>query len=79
MTGITTKDSLLAEVATYYALKLAEHGKNPRGVDWNGEESQLLRFEQLCKIIGASNNFTLTRPYQDRRKMRDWRWRPDAC
>ena len=59
MTGITTKDSLLAEVATYYSLKLAEHGKNPRGVDWNGEESQLLRFEQLCKIIGASNNFTV--------------------
>ncbi len=46
-----SKSKLLDEVATYYAEKLAEHGDTPRGVDWNGEESQLLRFEQLCKII----------------------------
>ena len=31
--------------------KLAEYGSTPRGVDWNGEEGQRLRFEQLCKII----------------------------
>jgi hypothetical protein len=42
---------LLDEVATYYAEKLAEHGDTPRGVDWNGEESQIFRFAQLCKII----------------------------
>lgn len=35
----------------YYAAKLAEHGETPRGVDWNGEESQFLRFEQLFKIF----------------------------
>lgn len=45
------KTTLLDEVASYYAGKLAEHGDTPRGVDWNGEESQLARFEQLCKII----------------------------
>ena len=45
------KTSLLDEVATYYAEKLAEHGDTPRGVDWNGEESQMVRFAQLCKII----------------------------
>jgi SAM-dependent methyltransferase len=44
-------DSLLSEVATYYSVKLAEHGETPRGVDWNGEEGQLCRFGQLCKII----------------------------
>ncbi|QLF71683.1 class I SAM-dependent methyltransferase (plasmid) [Peteryoungia desertarenae] len=43
--------NLLNEVATYYAGKLAEHGDTPRGVDWNGEGSQLVRFEQLCKCI----------------------------
>lgn len=45
------KTTLLDEVASYYAEKLAEHGDTPRGVDWNGEEGQTVRFEQLCKII----------------------------
>ncbi|MCU0072101.1 class I SAM-dependent methyltransferase [Pseudomonas koreensis] len=55
------KNDLLKEVATYYSEKLAEHGVTPRGVDWNGEESQLLRFEQLCKIIDPSlSTFSLT-------------------
>lgn len=45
------KTELLSEVATYYAKKLAEHGETPNGVDWNGEESQTTRFEQLCKVI----------------------------
>lgn len=47
---------LLADVASYYAAKLAEHGDTPRGVDWNGEESQTTRFEQLCKIIGPNTS-----------------------
>ncbi|MDX1922058.1 MAG: class I SAM-dependent methyltransferase [Alphaproteobacteria bacterium] len=43
--------SKLADVATYYTEKLTAHGQTARGVDWNGEESQNLRFTQLCKII----------------------------
>lgn len=55
-----TKTELLNEVSTYYAEKLAEHGDTPRGVDWNGEESQATRFDQLCKIIRAeSTSFSL--------------------
>ncbi len=38
------KTELLEEVAEYYSSKLAQHGETPRGVDWNGEESQVLRF-----------------------------------
>ncbi len=54
------KTSLLDEVATYYAEKLAEHGDTPRGVDWNGEESQMVRFSQLCKIIDPKTvNFSV--------------------
>ena len=54
------KPRLLDEVATYYAEKLAEHGDTPRGVDWNGEESQMVRFAQLCKIIDTKTlNFSL--------------------
>lgn len=50
---------LLTEVAEYYTSKLAEHGETPRGVDWNGEESQTLRFEQLCKIVDTPNHFSV--------------------
>lgn len=53
------KTDLLTEVAGYYTTKLAQHGETPQGVDWNGEESQSLRFEQLYKIIGTSNHFTI--------------------
>jgi hypothetical protein len=42
---------LLTDVAGYYSDKLAEHGDSPRGVDWNSEESQVLRFTQLTKLI----------------------------
>lgn len=54
-----TKSDFLTDVASYYSEKLAEHGDTPRGVDWNGEESQALRFMQLCKILPSSNEFSL--------------------
>jgi cyclopropane fatty-acyl-phospholipid synthase-like methyltransferase len=53
------KTDLLTEVAEYYTSKLAEHGETPHGVDWNGEQGQKLRFEQLCKVIDSSNNFSI--------------------
>jgi SAM-dependent methyltransferase len=53
------KNDLLTEVAEYYTSKLSQHGETPRGVDWNGEESQTLRFEQLCKIVDTSNPFSV--------------------
>jgi SAM-dependent methyltransferase len=53
------KTDLLTEVAYYYSEKLAQHGETPRGVDWNGEESQERRFEQLCKIIDGRTRFSL--------------------
>lgn len=45
------KPSLLHDVASYYSDKLAKYGVSPQGVDWNSEEGQTQRFEQLCKII----------------------------
>jgi SAM-dependent methyltransferase len=48
---MSAPDKPLADVAGYYASRLAEHGETPRGVDWNGEESQVLRFEQLARVI----------------------------
>lgn len=58
MTEIS-RDALLSDVATYYSDKLAEHGQSPRGVDWNGEESQTLRFQKLCNVIDTTNQFSI--------------------
>lgn len=52
-------DELLDEVASYYSEKFAQHGQTPRGVDWNGEQSQVLRFQQLCKVIAGEGSFSL--------------------
>lgn len=54
-----TKTDLLTEVADYYSEKLALYGETPKGVDWNGEDSQTMRFEQLCKIINGQDQFSL--------------------
>jgi SAM-dependent methyltransferase len=56
---LNNKTDLLTEVAEYYTTKLAEHGETPRGVDWNGEEGQTLRFEQLRKIVDTANHFSI--------------------
>jgi SAM-dependent methyltransferase len=50
---------MLAKVANYYSGKLAEYGETPLGVDWNGEESQVLRFKQLVKIIPKIDHFSV--------------------
>ena len=46
-----SKATLLSKVANYYSRKLQEHGETPNGVDWNSEQSQVLRFEQLCRVL----------------------------
>lgn len=51
--------AILSEVADYYSGKLAEHGETPLGVDWNGEASQILRFEQLSKVIAPGHGFSV--------------------
>lgn len=47
----TTARALRAQAAAYYEAKLMAHGATPRGVDWNSEASQRLRFEQLLRIV----------------------------
>lgn len=38
-------------VDKYYTEKIREFGPVPHGVDWNGGESQNLRFDQLTKLL----------------------------
>jgi SAM-dependent methyltransferase len=45
---------LLNKVNEYYSKRILEHGATPQGVDWNGVESQNIRFEQLMKIAESS-------------------------
>jgi SAM-dependent methyltransferase len=44
-------NELLAKVERYYSGRFAEHGATARGVDWNSEESQYLRFRQLLRLV----------------------------
>lgn len=49
----------LDDIAQYYSAKIKTHGDTPQGVDWNGNDSQQLRFAQLSKIIQKSTGFSL--------------------
>ncbi|MFW7343417.1 class I SAM-dependent methyltransferase [Pollutimonas sp. H1-120] len=53
------KNGMLADVAKYYTAKIVEHGDTPQGVDWNGSDSQELRFKQLSKCIAHDADFSL--------------------
>jgi len=47
------------EVSDYYSKKIKQHGDTPQGVDWNGEESQIIRFQQLSKLINNDVNVSV--------------------
>jgi SAM-dependent methyltransferase len=46
-----TREELLEQVRGYYESTLERFGPSFRGVDWNSEESQMLRFAQLQRIV----------------------------
>jgi SAM-dependent methyltransferase len=46
---------ILSSVSNYYSDKIKKHGATNLGVDWNGKESQYLRFEQLSKVISLDD------------------------
>jgi SAM-dependent methyltransferase len=50
---------LLDAVQRYYSGKIAEHGPTPRGVDWNDQASQEVRFEQLLNLCDLETPFTI--------------------
>ena len=52
-------DFMLAPVREYYTRRLAEHGTTPRGVDWNGLESQEVRFRQLLRVCDEPGPWVL--------------------
>ncbi len=50
---------ILDDVDNYYTRKIKQFGPNNLGVDWNSEQSQYLRFEQLAKIINVPADFSI--------------------
>jgi SAM-dependent methyltransferase len=45
------RHALLQRVEEYYTAKVVEHGPTARGVDWNSEVSQQLRFQHLLRVL----------------------------
>ena len=41
----------LEQIKSYFGKRIEQHGASPRGVDWNSDESQNIRFDQLLKIV----------------------------
>ena len=54
----TSMNNVHKNIEKYYTRKIEKYGATPKGVDWNGEKSQIIRFEQLSKII-ESEKFTI--------------------
>lgn len=52
-------EKLLRSVADYYSEKINEHGISAKGVDWNSESSQELRFEVLLKAVNETGYFSI--------------------
>lgn len=56
---MTDDNDILSQVQEYYDDKLRTYGATAQGVDWNGPESQQLRFEQLVKLIDHTREFSV--------------------
>lgn len=48
------EDELHRRIVSYFSQKLGEFGATARGVDWNSEASQVLRFRQLLRILDGA-------------------------
>jgi 2-polyprenyl-3-methyl-5-hydroxy-6-metoxy-1,4-benzoquinol methylase len=45
----------LDQVKAYFDQRIREHGASPRGSDWNSDTSQIIRFDQLLKVVQAES------------------------
>jgi len=47
------------KIIDYFDNTLSTHGTTPKGVDWNSDVPQNLRFDQLLKVINDGENFSI--------------------
>lgn len=52
-------DKILKETKNYYDEKIIAHDATPAGVDWNGLNSQELRFKQLLNCCDTNQEFSI--------------------
>lgn len=52
-------DPILGKIDAYYSGKLRDFGPTPRGVDWNSEQSQVTRFEQVARLLPEGSDFSV--------------------
>jgi len=50
---------ILATIARYYSEKIGLYGPTARGVDWNSDESQRVRFDQLLRLLPDAGTASL--------------------
>ncbi len=55
-----TTSAITTDVERYYSGKVRAFGATPQGVDWNGAESQSLRFAQTAKILEGRPEASVT-------------------
>ena len=53
------REAFFRELDAHFAAKLREHGATARGVDWNSDEAQLIRFRQLLRLAEGHEEFSL--------------------
>ena len=53
-------DEVHRRIVAYFEQTLCEHGAAARGVDWNSEASQVLRFRQLLRLVDNGTAFSIT-------------------
>ncbi len=57
------KKKMIDQINKYYTEKIIKYGTTPKGVDWNGYDSQNIRFKQLLKLINeeiqTNQNFNI--------------------
>lgn len=49
----------LDDISGYYSKKIMDFGCTAKGVDWNSEEGQKIRFKQLLKIVDSDDHFSI--------------------
>jgi SAM-dependent methyltransferase len=52
-------DEAIKTYKEYFNEKIQKHGATPLGVDYNGEEAQQIRFEQLVKVTNPDMPFSV--------------------
>ena len=47
------------DIQNYFSQKFSDFGPTPLGLDWNSEESQVVRFDQISKVIDPASHYSI--------------------